>query len=479
MEILLEAVSETLQYAGVKLKNLNSFRIKRAAAYVVIGENGCGKTTLGKIIEKGWNIATNVVRGDKQALKIKSIEFTDIHALTGCKESYYQQRFEATMNDDIPTVDNLISGKIDEALWVELCAKLSLNDIRHKRINFLSSGELRKFLIINLFIDTPDILIIDNPYIGLDAVSRALFDSLIESIVAQGVAVILMLCNTVDIPDYTNYIIPMQNLDILPMVEVNSVNEITIKKKELEKLFNAKFDLTLLPKAEKLKVDYTTAFELKKCEVSYGKTIILKDISWKVNAGEHWALLGENGAGKSTLLSLLYADNPQGYRNDITIFDHRRGTGESIWDIKRKIGYISPEMHLYFNNGEDVITVIASGFYDNVGCFRKVTEEQKTVTMAWLDAIGIQNLALRRFPTLSSGEQRLVLLIRTFIKNAPLLILDEPLHGLDMVRKRLVAHIIEQIAKQKDMSIIYVTHYIQEIPQCVTHQYRLTKYRSF
>jgi molybdate transport system ATP-binding protein len=474
---LLSAESDVLQYAGVKLVNHHKFAIYPGFTYAVIGPNGAGKTILAKIIEKGWNIATNVIRGDKQSLKIKSIEFSDIHALTGCRDSYYQQRFEATQNESIPTVDELIAGKIPEAQWDYLCQKLSIGDIRHKRVNFLSSGELRKFLIMNLFTDVPDILIIDNPYIGLDAPSRDLLDGLLSTISSQGTAVLLLLCNPSDVPEFTDFVLPVQNLNIGAMQDVRGADKDALRT-SLESLFPPCGDMSLIPQpSEPLKVDYTTAFELRHCDVSYGSNIILKDISWRVDAGEKWALLGENGAGKSTLLSLVYADNPQGYRNDITLFDHRRGTGESIWEIKRRIGYISPEMHLYFNNGEDTLTVVASGFHDNVGCFRRLSDDQLAVAHKWLRVFGLDHLASRRFPTLSSGEQRLALLARTFLKHAPLLILDEPLHGLDMAQKRLVAQVIRQVTSGPGMSLIYVTHYQQEIPSTVTHTFRLKKYR--
>lgn len=132
-------------------------------------------------------------------------------------------------------------------------------------------------------------------------------------------------------------------------------------------------------------------------------------------------------------------------------------------------------MHLYFNDAADLITVVASGFFDNVGCFRRPNDEQKAVAMQWLRAFGIEHLALRRFPTLSSGEQRLALIARTLLKNAPLLILDEPLHGLDMHKKQLVSQAIERIAEQPGMSLIYVTHYSHEIPACVNNVKRLVK----
>ena len=470
-DVLLTAVSEKLQYMGRAVRNPHQFSILRGNCYAFIGENGSGKTTLGKIIEKGWNICTNVIHGDKKSLTISNIEFSDIHSLTGSNVAYYQQRFEATQNDEIPTVEDIIKDRIPADKWNELCNRLSLRDILHKRVNFLSSGELRKFLIINLFSSIPDILIIDNPYIGLDAPSRDLFNELIRSITAEGTAVILLLCNPIDIPSYCDYILPMKDMVIGEMKPAGEYSE-----EELNALFSQSGSVDDMPIAcDCGQVDFSTAIELDNCNVSYGKNVILRNVSWKVNAGEKWALLGANGSGKSTLLSLVYADNPQSYRNDITLFDHRRGSGESIWDIKRRIGYISPEMHLYFNDAADLLTVVATGFFDNVGCFRRPNDEQKAVAMQWLKAMGIEKLATRRFPTLSSGEQRLALIARTLLKNAPLLILDEPLHGLDMAKKTLVAKAIKRIAEQPGMSLIYVTHYAHEIPACITHTKKLIK----
>lgn len=470
---LLRAESDTLQYTGVKLLNPYPFEIAAGKTYVIIGENGAGKTTLGKIIERGWNIGMNRILGDKKALRIKSIEFTDIHSLTGCNDTYYQQRFESTANDSIPTVEQLIGGKMSEQRWLELCHSLSIDDVRHKRINYLSSGELRKFLIINMLTEQPDLLIIDNPYIGLDAASRDLFNNLIADLAKRGTAIMLLLCNTIDIPSYTDYILPLKRLSIGEMINYDHNNENGIRH-QLEALFEVPQQINLPATTPTSPIDYDIAFALKHCNVSYGNNIILHDVSWQVRAGEKWALLGKNGSGKSTLLSLVYADNPQGYRNDITIFDHRRGTGESIWDIKRRIGYISPEMHLYFNNGETLMAVVASGLHDNVGCFRRINDEQQAIAMQWLQAFGLETLADRYFNTLSSGEQRLALIARTFAHRASLLILDEPLHGLDMARKRLVAQAIARITAADGISLVYVTHYEHEIPPIIPREHIFT-----
>ncbi|MGM9813200.1 MAG: ATP-binding cassette domain-containing protein [Muribaculaceae bacterium] len=475
---LLQAVSPTLKYlGGITLQNPHTFTIERGKTYAVVGSNGCGKTTLANIIENGWNFTTNRIIGDKKSLEIRSVEFSDIHALTGFSEAYYQQRFESMANDDIPTVRQLIDGKISLDVWNDLCQRLHTGDIIDKHINFLSSGELRKFLIINILTFSPDILIVDNPYIGLDEQSRELLNHLLQNIVAQGTTVMLLLCDPAHIPPFTQHIIPMSNMQIGRTIDVDS-NNFAEAIEQCQGLFKPR----QLPKLSQWKVDsherFSTAFSLNGCNVMYGSHVILKQVCWRVAAGEKWALLGENGSGKSTLLSLVCADNPQGYCNDITIFDHQRGSGESIWDIKRNISYISPEMHLYFRGNRHVLEVVASGLHDVKGLYVHASNEQCQQAMQWLEVFGIAHLAERRFSTLSSGEQRLVLLARTLLKPAALLILDEPLHGLDVSMKRLASNVIEHITANPDVTLVYVTHYRGEIPPTVQRTFTLTKYRA-
>ena len=376
------------------------------------------------------------------------------------------------MNDDIPTVDQLVKGRIPDELWDSLCERLSLREIRKKRINYLSSGELRKFLVVNMMADRPDLLILDNPYIGLDAPSRAVLDSLLGALAKEGMAVMLLLCNPKDIPAFTDYVVPMRQLELLPLLDVAALGMDEVRR-QAERLFPPR-KVGDLPITVDEKT-FETAFDLRDCTVRYGATVILRHVDWKVAKGECWALLGPNGSGKSTLLSMVCADNPQSYSNDIRIFDRKRGTGESIWDIKRHIGYISPEMHLYFREASDTLSVVASGLHDYSGLYRKPSTDDCARARQWMEAFGIDELAARRFPTLSSGEQRLVLLVRTLIKSPALLILDEPLHGLDMSRKQQVQEAIERMVEASGATLVYVTHYTEEIPRCVSHVKRLEK----
>ncbi len=186
-------------------------------------------------------------------------------------------------------------------------------------------------------------------------------------------------------------------------------------------------------------------------------------------------LTGSNGSGKSLLLSLICADNPQAYANDITLFDRKRGSGESIWEIKDAIGYVSPEMQLFFKSNSYIKEIIAQGLRNSLNKYLPLTDEEITETEIWMRILGISHLADRRFTELSTGEQRLVLVARAMIKQPALLVLDEPLHGLDARNKKRVIKIVNDLTERNGSSLIFVTHYENEIPDCVSNTMALTK----
>ena len=216
--------------------------------------------------------------------------------------------------------------------------------------------------------------------------------------------------------------------------------------------------------------------EAKKLGISFGGLRAVDDFNISIEKGELYGLIGPNGAGKSTLLSLIYADNPQSYANTLYLFDRKRGSGESIWDIKKRIGYVSPEMHLFYMENVPTLNIVGSGFFDSIGLYRKCTEEQQSIALAWMRVFGIEELKDRSFLTLSSGEQRLALLARAFVKDPDLIILDEPLHGLDISNKRKAVRIIEQFCERPGKTLIYVTHYPHELPSCVDKRFELIKH---
>lgn len=467
--LLLRFEGDIIRYGILTLKNPYKFEINKGNQYAVIGRNGCGKSLLARIIRTKDTVIPNRAIMPNNKLKIGQVEFRDIYSVlpqNAESEGYYQQRYHATDNDEAPTVLELIKRNKNSEKWLELANKLNLHDMLDKKINFLSSGELRKYVLISALIDMPEVFIIDNPYIGLDEAARKSLNELLNQVKQEGKITIIMLLNDYnDIPDWITHIIPMGEREVLPIVKKEDASSIIKKIYDINQI---KFPTLHLENKDT--APFNIACELNDCVIKYGKRTILNNVSWMVKRGERWSLSGPNGAGKSTLLSIICADNPQSYANKVTLFDYHRGNGESIWDIKKRIGFVSPEMHLFFNQQNPLIEVVASGFRDTVGMYIRANSEQKEKALQWLKYFGIEQYAEENFRTLSTGIQRLGLVARSMIKNPDLLILDEPMHGLDTLNKQLVLHLVEEFCKNPEKTLIYVSHYRNEIPPCVNQE---------
>ena len=457
-----------------------NWTIQAGEQWAVIGPNGAGKSLLIDLLQRKFALKAgevNFASNGRVSDFVRCITFKDIYSLADCQNTYYQQRWHATENDEVPRAAELL-GVTPE----ELIDLFGIRELLTKKIIYLSSGELRKFLIVRALLKHPRLLILDNPFIGLDAPSRALLVEMLQQMTqVHGVQVILLLSNPQDIPAMVNRVLPVVDRTLLPPM---SREAFLADKVLIHRLFPTEglteeqpVEVSALPvDPEKQPATHTVTLRMEKVKVHYGSRTILQDIDWEIKNGEKWALFGPNGSGKSTLLSLVYADNPQSYANTLYLFDKKRGSGESIWDIKKRIGYVSPEMHLYYRQNVSTLKIIGSGFFDSIGLYQQCSEEQETLALAWMRLFGIDHLRDRMFQTLSSGEQRLVLLARAFVKDPDLIILDEPLHGLDVSHKKQAAAIIEQFCERPGKTLIYVTHYPHELPACVDHHFELVKH---
>lgn len=464
--------SAKLGYGSVVLKSPEGLGIPEGVT-AVLGENGSGKTTLGTILEKGRYAYGNRLGFRKDGMKVKMLSFTDIHSLSGMEVQYYEQRLEATMNDLVPTVAEIMGDKLENPEWERLTSTLALHDVVDKKVNYLSSGELRKLLMVNALLSLPDVLVLDNPYIGLDAASRVEFDNTLKTIVAGGVSVVMLLCDGADIPAYADAVLTMKDCELTGLVTAPDGIERLRHEAPADNFIPE--ELPAPPCDFPKTGEHDVTFEIHNGHIRYGAREILRDVEWCVRHGERWTLTGPNGSGKSLLLSLICADNPQAYANDITLFDRRRGSGESIWDIKDSIGYVSPEMQLYFKSASAVKDIVVQGMRNSLNRYKPVAKEEDDEALAWLSLLDITHLADRRFSELSAGEQRLVLVARALIKQPPLLVLDEPLHGLDSRHKQRVKSVIDAVVRRNGSSLIFVTHYTSEIPACVTLTKTLVK----
>ncbi|MGI6232189.1 MAG: ATP-binding cassette domain-containing protein [Prevotella sp.] len=458
----------------------------------IVGPNGGGKSMLVDIITGrhpllGQEPTYNFSPSKKTLVSenIKYITFRDAYGGDNDKSYFLQQRWnQQEIDASTPTVEEKLeeayamAGEDNESrqqLKQRLYKLFHIDQLLDKYIILLSSGELRKLKLTETLLAAPRVLIMDNPFIGLDAETRDQLKQLLALLAKeQQLQIILVLSKTDDIPSFITHVVEVREMHVLPKVTLAeylgsrpALPSHVLPEEKRQAILN-------LPYKNK---EYHTkeVVKMNKVCIRYGKRTILKDLDWTVNNGERWALSGQNGAGKSTLLSLVCADNPQSYACDITLFDNQRGSGESIWDIKKHIGYVSPEMHRAYQKDLPAIRIVASGLQDSVGLYVKPDEQQYAQCRFWMSVFGLDGLEDASFLKLSSGEQRLILLARAFVKDPELLILDEPLHGLDLRNRRMVKDVIETFCQRKNKTLIMVTHYQEELPDCIDHHLKLVR----
>ncbi len=473
-----------------------NLEIMEGEQIAICGDNAAGKSRLVEILTQHYPLLQNEVQFDFETEIRKVDEVTGVKRLV-CEQIkyitfrdsygdqdgqyYLQQRWnQHTIEDDMPTVGELLERIPEQrnGLRKELYGTFGLDLLLDKYIVALSSGELRKFQLIKTLLSNPRVLIMDNPFIGLDAKMRSLLHDFLEKITREtNLLIILVLSKYDDIPTFVTHVIEVRDMVVMPKVRredfdygVRAAQDSDRGVARLQQSCSkvSKDGLGELSDSEKI-------LDFHNVTIRYGARTILKDLNWTVRRGEFWALSGENGSGKSTLLSLVCADNPQAYACDIELFGHKRGSGESIWDIKKHIGYVSPEMHRAYMKDMPAIDIVASGLSDSIGLYHRPKNCEKEQCMAWMEIFGIGHIADRTFLKLSSGEQRLCLLARAFVKDPELLILDEPMHGLDLKNRQMVKGIIDRFCSDAKKTMVMVTHYEEELPDCITHKLYLTR----
>ena len=497
---LRQAVTKKPEWA---MRQPVDFALERGEHIAIVGRNGAGKTMFVDMVTGRHPVLPDTVsyhfdsnRHEMVSDNIKYIAFRDTYGGDNDRTYFLQQRWnQMEIDEETPTVGQ----KLEEAyslagddtpqrrqLQQHIYKLFHIGDLLDKYIILLSSGELRKFKLAASLFSDPQVLIMDNPFIGLDAETRSQLRELLASLAAeQSLQLVLVLSKSDEIPAFITHVVEVRDMHVLPKL---TRADFLAKRPGFPSrvLSDEKHEdiLGLRGRTDGSGTAGTTESQdfqnspeviaFHKVSVRYGERTILRDLDWQVMNGERWVLSGQNGSGKSTLLSLVCADNPQGYACDIALFGHRRGSGESIWDIKRHIGYVSPEMHRSYQRDIPALRIVASGLKDSVGLYVQVTEAEREICRWWMRIFGIEHLADRSFLKMSSGEQRLVLLARAFVKDPELLILDEPLHGLDNVNRRLVKDIIETFCQRPGKTLIFVSHYREEWPACIDHEIKLS-----
>lgn len=416
---------------------------------------------------KEKNVSIYDIRRDAVAI----ISFGDSHRAFNNKERYYQQRFNAFDNEDISVLEYLIELGYDpedksHQSIIDKCGITPWLDL--SRIK-LSSGQSRKLLISTAILKQPKLLIIDNPHIGLDEKNRKIFNDLIDELAYEKNIKIILSGHLHSWPSCITHELNISNNGNLSIKKPKASMKQSEPKPDVKSLDIIKDYFTT---SHHPVIDH--AVKLEHVTIAYKDSTILVDINWNVKLGEKWALFGPNGSGKSTLLGMIAADHPKVYANKVFLFDKQRGRQDSIWDIKKHIGFISSEMHAYFNYDvqRSATEIILDGLFTSIYSRPPITDQQIQSLSALLSYFEIEDLRGRTFLSLSTGEQRLVLILRALIKNPPLLLLDEPFQGLDVSSVIKFKHLLNYVLTDKH-TLIFITHYAHEVPACVGHTFYL------
>lgn len=462
--------------------------IEKGEHVAFVGDNGAGKSILVDTLLGKYPLVSGTVEYDFSPSpvntvyeNVRCITFRDVYG--SAEADYcYQLRWNVHEQEGLPRVCDFIGSPSDVEYAARLFALFGIDGLIDKLIVMLSSGELRKLQIVKALLDSPRLLVLDNPFIGLDAEARAMLVQSLSGIADDGYTQIAMLLPSGDnIPDFVDSVITVKRMDAIDKLTIEEYrtaicgNDVCLSETVED---DVREMVAALPAAD-ASFAGEEVLSFNRVNVVYGGYTILENLSWRVLRGQAWALSGANGSGKSTLLSLVCADNLQSYACNISLFGRRRGSGESIWEIKRKIGYVSPEMHRSYMRNIPVIEIVASGLHDSIGLYRRSTESQMLECRRWMRIFGIDHLCENSFLRISSGEQRLALLARAFVKDPELLILDEPMHGLDAANRSRVKAVIEAYFARKGKTLIMVTHNEGELPACITDSMTLKRGRRF
>lgn len=345
---------------------------------------------------------------------------------------------------------------------LKLIEELDLAHLQQSGFRVLSTGETRRVMLARALATQPDLILLDNPFTGLDVNHRASLAAYLRAL-SQSVQILMTFSRESDMPEWIDRV-ALFNAGILdttmdkPSWDQHPVIE-QIKaqsKKQSEEMMN------LIRQHQHSTHFDNPIFELKNGHVEYTEKTIFTGLNWRIDKGQHWQVKGPNGCGKSTLLGMIFGDHPQCYSNNIHIFGNKRGTGETIWEIKQHIGMVSSALHLQYRVNCSALEVILSGFYDSIGLYHQPTQKEISIAKQWLEILHMSQYQKTAFRQLEYGQQRLLLIARAIVKQPTLLILDEPYQGLDFLGRRLVKNTLELIARENLSQLLYVSHYQED-----------------
>jgi molybdate transport system ATP-binding protein len=463
----------TFRLSDTKTLSIENLTLRSGESWAFVGSNGSGKSALARALSGELTL----LKGSRESQFVRTtrLSFEQLQKLVSDEWQRNNTDMLSPDEDDTGrTTADIIQEEIkDTERCQALAGRFGISHLLTRRFKYLSTGETRKTLLCQALMSQPDLLILDEPFDGLDVASRQTLAELLAALHQEGLTLVLVLNRFDEIPEFVQFAGIVADCTLLETGAKKTLLEqaLVAQLAHSEKLSGISLPEPDAPSARLSLPEDQPRIVLKEGVVSYNDRPIINGMSWTVNPGEHWQIVGPNGAGKSTLLSLVTGDHPQGYSNDLTLFGRRRGSGETIWDIKKHIGYVSSSLHLDYRVSTNVRNVILSGFFDSIGIYQAVSDKQHKLAQEWLDILGFDSrTADAPFHSLSWGQQRLALIVRALVKHPTLLILDEPLQGLDPLNRQLIRRFVDVLIGEGKTQLLFVSHHAEDSPECITHR---------
>ena len=453
---------------------LDQWRIEPPQSWVVLGGNGSGKSALARLLCDELPVAKGELHERPAQVHWLSLESQ--------QELYERELYR----DETDFSDHLDPGtSVRELLeeihpWSDdhqrLVELLKLTPLLERGYRLLSSGEGRKVMLARAVLAAPDLLLLDEPFEGLDRQARLDLIDVLGDLAAHGQWLMMLIGQRQDVPPWASHLALLDRGRLVLQGEAQSVLNHPDWTAALDLSARQSIDLPERQSDFQLP-DWPSdkpLVELNNGRVEYTTGVQFDGLNWQLRPGEHTQIHGPNGCGKSTLLNLISGDHPQCYANDLTVFGYRRGRGESIWDIKKHLGLVSGHLHRDYRVAGNALTAVVSGLTDSIGVYQDTGAHEAQLAHQWLDLLGLGDKAGESFKRLSTGEQRLVLIARALIKQPPLLILDEPTQGLDDVNRFRVLAAVERILDAGPTTLLFVSHRDDEQPALIQRHLRFS-----
>lgn len=476
----------TLRVRDRHILSSTNWVIKEGESWAVLGPNGSGKSTLMRALAGEMPVVGGTIRRYHPLAMpeyMGYVSFETHRQVIAREQAADAARYFSGDIESYLTPDGLmeIAGKQSKGVTRgAIISMLGIEGLLDRPIRFLSTGEIRRILIARAILRSRGMLLLDEPFEGLDREGRDLLAASIDLLLASGVRVMLATHRMENLLPAFTHLIGLKG----GRVFCQGPRDQMLTKESMERLYDLDTggpeNNTTTGHAVSIDAgsDGSVVIEINNAGVYYRGVSVFENLNWKVRKGENWSITGPNGSGKSTLLQMVTGDHPQAYANEIYLFGRRRGSGESIWDIKQRLGAVSSEFQVNYRKPIRAFDVVLSGYFDSVGLYRQANTWQVETAQTWLERLGLCHLKEKRYDLLSFGERRMILLARAVVKTPEILVLDEPCQGLDPANRKRILALVDLIGRQPHTQVLYVSHHPKEMPACITHHLDVSIYKA-